>query len=268
MQKQSPVISLLTDFGQSDGYVGTMKGVILGISPSTRIVDLCENLRPQDIFGAAFVLLSSYKYFPKGTVHLTVVDPGVGSDRKIICLKTKNHIFLAPDNGVLSFITAQEKPEIIVEVTNKKLFLPDVSHTFHGRDIFAPVAAHIVNGVKIEDLGNKIEKINKIDFPWPILSPDKILTAEAIHMDSFGNIITNIDHITFNKIEKILPKGKTSITIADKKIENISKSYADNKEGELLAIFGSSGFLEIAINSGNAQKTLNFKIGDKIVMGA
>jgi len=268
MQKQPPVISLLTDFGRYDSYVGTMKGVILGINPFTQIIDLCEDISPQDIFGAAYALHSAYKYFPEGTVHLCVVDPGVGSDRKIICLKTEKYVFLAPDNGVLSFIITQDKPEIIIEVTNKEYFLPKVSNTFHGRDIFAPVAAHIVNGIELEKLGNKIDKIKKIDLPRPVLSPDGILTAEVIHIDIFGNLITNVDHVIFKRIKELRPDDKLPIVIAGKRILKINNSYADVNDENLLAIFGSSGFLEIAVNKGNAKKTLNAEKGDKVVIGS
>ncbi|MGR3218622.1 MAG: SAM hydrolase/SAM-dependent halogenase family protein, partial [Candidatus Anammoxibacter sp.] len=174
---QSPsIVTLLTDFGLHDEYVGVMKGVILGIDRSARIIDLSHSIKPQDIIGAAYVLLSAYKYFPAGTVNLVVVDPGVGSDRKIICVKTKDHIFLAPDNGILSILIAHETPEIIIEVTNKKYFLPEVSNTFHGRDIFAPVAAHLANGVKPEELGEELFAIQEIDIPVPVLTPNGTLT--------------------------------------------------------------------------------------------
>lgn len=267
MQKSPPVISILTDFGLRDNYVGIMKGVILGINPTVQIVDLCHNISPQDVFEAAYTLHSAYKYFPKGTIHLSVVDPGVGSDRKIICLKTEDYTFLAPDNGILSLIIANDKPKIIIEVTNREFFLPDISNTFHGRDIFAPIAAHISNGIKLENLGNKIEKIETINLPSTVLSPNGVLTANVMHIDSFGNLITNINHHIFNKIKLNAPNSNISVKIAGKKINKISESYADVGNKDLLSIFGSSGFLEISVNRGNAQKTLNVNKGDEVIVG-
>lgn len=268
MLKPFPVVTLLTDFGLQDGYVGVMKGVILRINPSAKIIDLCERIAHQDVFGTAYVLFSAYKYFPEQTVHVAVVDPGVGSNRKIVCLKTKEHIFLAPDNGILSFIVAHEKPEIIVEVTNKEYFLPEVSNTFHGRDIFAPVAGHILNGVNVENFGKKISKIKEITLPSPILSSNGILTAEIIYIDGFGNLITNIDCNVLKKVEFDVNSTNVgfSIVVGNNEIAGISKSYADVNDGDLLAIFGSSGYLEIAVNKGNAKELLNLKKGSKVII--
>lgn len=291
MSKAPSVITLLTDFGTKDGYVGTMKGIILRIIPHAQIVDLSEDVGPQDIFEGAFISFSAYKYFPKGTVHLLVVDPGVGSNRRVICVKTKEYTFVAPDNGILSLVVANEHPEFIIEVTNKKYFLPEVSDTFHGRDIFAPIAAYLLNGIKPEDLGNKIAAIKKIELPRPVLSPDGVLTAEIIYIDHFGNLITNIDYDTFENF-KLSASGRygyrkaakgykgyrldrdkvdltdkdLSIIIGDKEITKISKSYSETAEGGLLAIFGSSGFFEIAANKDNAKRLLKKKKGDKVVI--
>ncbi len=272
MTKPPPVITLLNDFGLLDGYTGAMKGVILQISPLAQIVDLCVNVNPQDVFGGAYILYTAHKYFPKGSVHVAVVDPGVGSNRKILCLKTKDYIFLAPDNGILSFIVDDEEPEFIIEVTNDKYFLPNVSNTFHGRDIFAPVAAHILNGVNPEELGNKISKIESLNLPRPVLSPEGVLTGEIIYIDSFGNTVTNIHHKSVERVRSsannnvALTSGDISIEIAGKKILRISESYAESNSGELLAIFGSSGYLEIAANRENAKNILNVNKGDKVVI--
>ena len=141
--RQPRVITLLTDFGNQDAYVGIMKGVIAGINPFANIVDICHSISPQDIFSGAYLLYTSYKYFPRKTIHVVVVDPGVGSRRNIICVETKNYFFLAPDNGILSFIVQEERLKSIIRVTNSKYFLPSLSSTFHGRDVFAPVAAHL-----------------------------------------------------------------------------------------------------------------------------
>jgi len=158
MPKKQSIITLITDFGLQDGYVGVMKGVMAGINSSANVIDISNTITAQDTFQAACVLGNSYNYFPKGTIHVVVVDPGVGSERKIICLKTKNYLLLAPDNGVLSFVIAKEESASIREVTNYKLFLPKLSNTFHGRDIFAPVAAHLSNGVDHKDLVKKLTR--------------------------------------------------------------------------------------------------------------
>ena len=265
MPKKQSIITLITDFGLQDGYVGVMKGVMAGINSSANVIDISNTITAQDTFQAACVLGNSYNYFPKGTIHVVVVDPGVGSERKIICLKTKNYLLLAPDNGVLSFVIAKEESASIREVTNYKLFLPKLSNTFHGRDIFAPVAAHLSNGVDHKDLGEKIVKVKKIDLPKPILSPDGKLTAEIIYVDSFGNLITNVNKEVIDRM-KVEPE-RVSIAMGRRRINGICSSYSDVGDNEALAIFGSSGYLEISVNLGNAGDILKLKKGDKLVLG-
>jgi S-adenosyl-L-methionine hydrolase (adenosine-forming) len=265
MLKKQSIITLITDFGLQDGYAGMMKGVIANVNPSANVIDISHNIEPQNVFQAAYVLNISYTYFPKGTIHVVVVDPGVGSDRRIICLKTKDYLFLAPDNGVLSFIVANEEFPSIREVTNGELFLPEVSNTFHGRDIFAPVAAHLSKGVSHKDLGKRTDKINEINLPKPIRSPGGVLTAEIIYVDGFGNLITNINREIIDRM-KIRPEGLV-ITMGRKRINGICKSYTDVGANEALAIFGSSGYLEISVNRGSARDVLNLKKGDKLVLG-
>ena len=265
MTKKQSIITLITDFGSQDGYTGVMKGVIANINPSASVIDISHNIEPQNVFQAAYVLNSSYTYFPKGTIHVVVVDPGVGSGRKILCLKTEDYLFLAPDNGALSFIVAKEEFPSIREVTNIKLFLPEVSNTFHGRDIFAPVAAHLLKGVNYKDLGKRVDRINEIKLPKPIRSPGGMLTAEIIYVDGFGNLITNVNKDVFNRMK--INTERVAITMGRKRINGICESYTDVGENEALAIFGSSGYLEISINQGRARDVLNLKKGDKLVIG-
>src|SRR3990172_5235382 len=170
------VITLLTDFGNQDAYVGIMKGVIAGINPFANIIDICHSIPPQDIFSGAYLLYTSYKYFPRKTIHVAVVDPGVGSRTDIVCVETKDYFFLVPDNGLLSFILQEERPKSIFRVTNNKYFLPSPSNTFHGRDVFAPVAAHLSLGVKPQKMGIKINQ----------------LEHKIIYIEKFRNLITNI----------------------------------------------------------------------------
>ncbi|HHT9159902.1 MAG TPA: SAM hydrolase/SAM-dependent halogenase family protein, partial [Candidatus Brocadiaceae bacterium] len=186
------VITLLTDFGNQDAYVGVMKGVITGINPLANIIDICHNIPPQDVFNAAYLLYTSYKYFPRGTIHVAVVDPGVGSRRDIVCVVTKDYFFLVPDNGILSFIIQDEKPKSIFRITNSKYFLPSPSNTFHGRDVFAPVSAHLSLGAKLRQLGIKINQLKQLDIPKPDYKKTGQLEGQVIYIDRFGNLISNI----------------------------------------------------------------------------
>lgn len=261
--KKRPVITLLTDFGTEDSYVGIMKGVISGINPEASVIDLCHEISPQDVLEGAYVLYSSYKFFPGGTIYVSVVDPGVGSERKIICVKTRNYLFLAPDNGILSLVLTDEKPQLIVDVTNKNYFLPAISETFHGRDIFAPVAAHLSAGVNPSKLGKERKKIKVLEMPSSDNSTKGVLVGEIIYIDRFGNLITNIRRGDFlNLLGAVLPRpNDVTVKAGKRKISGISNSYADVPAGKPLAIFGSSGFLEISVNRGSAHDVLGLKRG-------
>lgn len=255
------VITLLTDFGERDPYVASMKGVILGINPEAKIVDITHQIPPQDILEAAYTLFTSYRYFPKGTIHIIVVDPGVGSRRRIIALKTENYIFIAPDNGVLSLILKKKKIKEIIEITNEKYFLKPVSDTFHGRDIFSPVAAYLSRGTPLRNLGKKIKKIKELKIATPEIKKGKLI-GRIIHIDRFGNLVTNVDREILSKLK--IKNEKAKIEIGKRKIAGVKRSYVSVGKGELLALFGSSGFLEVSVNLGNASKVLGVKRGEKI----
>ena len=283
------VITLLTDFGNQDAYVGIVKGVIAGINPFANIVDICHNVPSQDIFSGAYLLYTSYKYFPRKTIHVAVVDPGVGSKRDIVCVETKDYFFLVPDNGLLSFIVQEEKPKSIIRVTNNKYFLPLPSSTFHGRDVFAPVAAHLSLGVKPQQLGIKINQLEQLDIPKPVRKKTGQVEGQIIYIDRFGNLITNItkEHLVkgvegqksedrSQKLENRMKQRKTTLkelfslcntietVIGRKKVVGLSNTYLDVNAGEPLVLFGSAGFLEISINQGNAQKYFRVDRGNKI----
>ena len=289
------VITLLTDFGNQDAYVGIMKGVIAGINPFANIIDICHSIHPQDIFSGAYLLYTSYKYFPRKTIHVAVVDPGVGSRRDIICVETKDYFFLVPDNGLLSFIIQNEKPKSIFRITNNKYFLPSPSNTFHGRDVFAPVAAHLSLGVKPQQLGIKINQLEQLDMPKPVHKKTGHVEGQIIHIDRFGNLITNItkEYLVkgtggqksdigskksevrgkkpeaFEKTSKdkmLLKYDTIETTIGKKRIVGLSKTYTDAKPGEPLVLIGSAGFLEVSINQGNAQKYFKADKGGKIII--
>ena len=253
-----PPIVLLTDFGLTDPFVGVMKGVILKITPRVPLVDLSHGITPQDISQGSLVLKTSYTYFPPQTIFVTVIDPGVGSKRKAIILKTKNYTFVAPDNGILYPIFISNASSCIYEIKNDQFFLNPVSHTFQGRDVFAPVAAYLSKRVSPKSFGPRILHLKKLTWPHPWIK-SKTLLGEIIAIDRFGNLMTNIE-------ARHLAGTPTKLTIyfRNKTIRGLRTSYAEVKKGKLLAILGSMGFLEIATNQGSAQAILKAKIGDQI----
>ncbi|MDR4509663.1 MAG: SAM-dependent chlorinase/fluorinase [Candidatus Brocadiaceae bacterium] len=264
VKHRQPVIALLTDFGAQDAYVGIMKGVIAAINPQSSIIDICHSIPPQDIFQGAYLLYTAYKYFPKDTIHVAVVDPGVGSERDIVCVHTKDYLFLAPDNGILGFILPHERPQTIVRITNKKYFLPSPSTTFHGRDIFAPVAAHLSLGVKLQQLGIETDHLNTLCLPMPRKKRKGGIEGEVIAIDRFGNLITNITKDYLKGLK--CPQRNIGILIGKRKITGLGKSYAEANIGMPLALFGSSGFLEVSINQGNAGKYFKVEKGAKVAI--
>lgn len=253
-------ISLLTDFGDKDNFVGVMKAVILNINPQAKIIDLCHNVKPQDIMEAAFLLKSSFKYFPKATVHLVVVDPGVGSRRRKILVETKNYYFVAPDNGVLSPSLEAEEAEGIVEITKDEYFLRPVSDTFHGRDIFAPVAAWLSLGKGIDAFGKRIKVIKRLILSKPKSLRNK-LVGEVVYIDCFGNLVTNITRSAF---EGFIRGSGFKICIQEETIHKISRSYQEVRKNKPLAVFDSFGNLEISIAQANAKECLSAAKGTTV----
>ena len=260
----SGIITLTTDFGTSDLYVGVMKGVILNINPHTQLVDITHAIPPQDIRAAAFLVDSAYGYFPTGTIHLIVVDPGVGSHRRAVACQTEHGCFVCPDNGVLSYILREEVPYRAVAIENLAYCLPQISNTFHGRDIFAPVAAHLSQGVPLDQFGRPIDDLVRFPIPAPQVAYSKII-GHVLWIDRFGNLITNISDETLKSFD--LQRGFV-IKIGSMTLDRLNRSYTESEVGELLAIIGSSGRLEISINQGNAASTLGLKQGDAITICA
>jgi len=247
------VIALLTDFGLKDGFVGSMKGVILSINPSVKIIDISHEINSFDILEGALVLGASYKYFPKKTIFVAVVDPGVGTEREPIVVETENYYFVAPNNAVLTLALKNEKIKNIVKIQNTELTLKRDNETFHGRDIFAPVSAHISKGYPIDKIGDKLDRITTLDFPTPT-EEGKYIIGEIIKFDKFGNGITNIDKLPeFEYIE-----------IKEYKINRIAKSFLDGERDKPNIIKGSFGFYEIFTPLGSARDKFNLKIGEKI----
>ncbi|HPA14269.1 MAG TPA: SAM-dependent chlorinase/fluorinase [Desulfobacterales bacterium] len=260
------IITLLTDFGVEDEYVGIMKGVILSIAPSARIIDITHQIEPQDLVRAAYITKYSYRYFPRGAVHAVVVDPGVGTSRSILALEIKGHIFLAPDNGILTLLMDSETVDTMIRVDNREYFLESVSRTFHGRDIFAPVAAHLANGVAIKKLGPPADpkQLARLPIQYPAVSNRGELIGFIVSIDRFGNLITNIDWESLEKFCRT-GTGKTpEITIAGRKITGLSRSYENVKPKNPLMIIGSRGCIEIAVNRGSARLHFMAEKGDKV----
>jgi S-adenosylmethionine hydrolase len=257
------VISLLTDFGTQDEYVGVVKGVILGINPAATIVDLSHAVAPQDVPAAAYLIKSAFRYFPRGSVHVTIVDPGVGSRRAIVAARMGGHTFVAPDNGILSLLLVEEHPEQIVSVTNEQWFLQPVSRTFHGRDIFAPVAGHLSLGVDLASLGLPMNSgdLVRLPFSHPSMGPSGRLEGVVVTVDRFGNLVTNIDMPRLQPLVDQAGDRGLIIEVGGRQIDGLAVSYSHYGPGGLLAIAGSRDCLEIAVNMGNAAEILNVKPG-------
>ena len=260
------IITLLTDFGTKDEYVGVMKGVILSINPSAVIVDVTHHIGPQNVVQASYMVQATYPYFPKGTVHIVVVDPGVGSDRSILAVKAAGQIFVAPDNGVLTALMDSVETETIVRVENTRYFLTPVSHTFHGRDIFAPVGAYLAKGARIQSLGTIMRHTqpNRLRLPQPQISASRELIGTIIAIDRFGNLMTNIDSAILEKFCRPSLKNRLYIRIGEHEITGLSPNYSSVPPEHPLAVMGSRGFLEIGVNCGSARETFNAGIGEPV----
>ena len=261
------VVTLLTDFGIGAEYAGLMKGVILSISPTATIVDISHHIRRQDIEQAAFAIHSSYRYFPAGTVHLIVVDPGVGGERSLLALSMQKQFFIAPDNGVLSLLIAEKRISALVRITNSSLFLKPVSRTFHGRDIIAPVGARVANGVHLTQLGPPMapEDAVCLNSLHARVSDGGEIVGKVVFIDDFGNLITNID---FEKLSEIYrDTSKIRIRIRAHVIFGLSETYETVPSHTPLALVGSRGYLEIAVNKGNAARMLMAGRGDHVWVG-
>ena len=268
------IITLTTDFGLNDAYVAAMKGVILGINPEATLVDICHTIRPQNTSQTAFVLSTAYRFFPQKTIHLVVVDPGVGTERRAIILRTPSADFVAPDNGVLSYVIQELSAEPVadnprlqqvklertleaVEITNSQFWRTPVSPTFHGRDILAPGAALLSLGFPPINFGEAITSLTMLPLPQPYQRPDGSLAGHILHIDNFGNLITNIR-------SSDLPSTKELITIevGDQVITGLSRTYAEGRG--LLTLIGSSGHLEVSLKGGSASAFLDAEVGNEV----
>ncbi len=261
------LVTLTTDFGQFDGYAAVLKGVILTINPQAQPLDFTHQIEPQNVAQAAYLLHTGYRYFPSGSVHLIVVDPGVGSDRKAIALATPEYAFVAPDNGVLTYVWDAAVARwgrdklTLVELDNPRWWRPDISTTFHGRDIFAPVAAHLAAGVNITELGRPLDELVRLPLKQPAQRPDGRWEGHIVHVDRFGNCITSFTREFLNDVGS---DESIEVHILDQRINNICRTYGDSEWGMVMALIGSSGRLELAVRNGNAAQLLGVGVGDSL----
>lgn len=264
-----PIITLLTDFGERDGYVGAMKGVILGITPHVSLVDISHDIPPQDIPSAAYVLWSTYRFFPPDTVHLVVVDPGVGTERRPIAVQTRHGRFVAPDNGVLGYVLEQEGEWQAVHLTERRFWRPEVSMTFHGRDVFAPAAAHLAAGVPLHELGPAITDPAPMPFPLVRRLDETRCQARLVYIDRFGNCVTNLPAEYPLAGRPAASWGPAlSARLGDHFIHGLYPTYAAVAPGQPLLLVGSSGLVEIAVREGNAAERFQACIGEEVLFRA
>lgn len=254
------IITLTTDFGSKDVYVGVMKGVILGIAPDAVIVDISHSVRPQNVRQAGFLLASATPYFPPNTIHIVVVDPGVGTERRAIAVQTQRAWYVAPDNGVLSFVLNRESALRIVNLTNARYWLPTVSATFHGRDVFAPVAAHLARGVSVDDLGEPVDEIVTLPLSQPTRRADGSIVGHVLHIDQFGNCVTDIP------AEMLAATPHVDVEVAGCRIRGLVPTYAMVAPGAPVVLIGSVGYLEIAVREGSAACQMGIEVGEQVVV--
>jgi len=259
-----PIITLTTDFGLSDHFVGVMKGVILGIAPAARLIDISHGVAPYDIAGGAFTIAQAYRYFPKRTIHVVVIDPGVGSARRPLLAEMAGQYFIAPDNGVLGMVLAREqsaplKPKVR-HITADKYFLHPVSRTFHGRDVFSPVAAHLAAGVAPARFGKRIEDYLRASFSKPEHTSKRSWTGMILKADHFGNLATNFHIDQFPSVRTHAFSLKAGL----RTITRLALTFSECAPGELFVIVGSSGYLELAASEGSAAEALGCGAGSPV----
>jgi S-adenosylmethionine hydrolase len=251
-----PILTFTTDFGLSDHYVGTMKGIALGICPQAQLVDISHDVKPFSIPDGAYLIAQAYRHFPKKTVHVVVIDPGVGTSRRPILLEAAGQYFVAPDNGVLSMIYLAEKHKIRL-IANERYFRHPVSRTFHGRDIFTPVAAHVAAGVLPSQMGKTIDDYLRPAFSKPVRTGKRTWTGQILRIDRFGNIVTNFHRDDFPNLEE----RNYALGIGPVEISVLAQNYTECGPGETFLIFGSSGYLEVSMNQDSAARKIGCEAG-------
>jgi S-adenosylmethionine hydrolase len=255
VKKPAGVVALLTDFGLRDPYVGILKGVLLSVHPAARLVDLSHEVRPQDVLEARDLLSASWRWFPAGTVFVAVVDPGVGSGRDVVAVETERHLFLAPDNGLLGFLEEEGLVRRAVRVVDPRYFLRPVSNTFHGRDVFAPVAARLARGLDLGRLGPAAGRLRTLPAPPRPRAGRGVLVGRVVSVDRFGNLVTDLPASGLEGADRV------DIRVGRARIGRMRSSYASAKAGELFGIVGSRGTLEISMNRDDASRRTGARVG-------
>lgn len=262
MAPAARIITLTTDFGYRDPFVGIMKGVVSAINPAAVTVDLTHGVAPQDVTGGALALAAAVDFFPEGTIHVAVVDPGVGGNRLPILIETDRACYVGPDNGLLSLAAGRQRLTRVIHLSNPDHHLRPASATFHGRDVFAPVAAHVSAGVPLEELGETVETFERLNLPVPERKGENRMEGEVIYVDGFGNLTTNIRREDLERFEP----GNVSVRVGDRVIRGLSANYASAGTGNHLALINSWGFLEISRCDGNAQAALGAGVGTRLAL--
>ena len=257
------VITLLTDFGLQDEFVGVVHGVILGRCPAARIVDLCHAVPPGDCRRAAYLLHWAYRYFPPGTIHVIIVDPGVGTGRRVLCARAHGQRFLAPDNGVLTTVLQRAHRPVVHEVRNPRYWLPSVHATFHGRDLFAPVAAHLALGVRPEALGPRTARWVRLALPR-VRRQGRRWSGTVVDIDRFGNLVTNVEAAVIRASAR--RPAQLRLHVNRRIIRGLVRTYGDVRRGALTAMVGSRGLVEIAVREGSAARALAARVGDPVAL--
>jgi S-adenosyl-L-methionine hydrolase (adenosine-forming) len=258
-----PVVALLTDFGLRDHYAGTMKGVVLSVCPEATLIDITHDVPPHDVMTAGLELAASYRYFPAGTVFLVVVDPGVGSPRRPIAAEAGDYRFIAPDNGVLTAVFKETAPRRVVELTERRYARPTVSRTFEGRDRFAPAAGWLAKGVELKALGRSLADYVRLEIPDPVTTESEV-RGEVLRVDRFGNLITNIDRRSFERLGRA--GDALEVSAGEHRVGRLVTTYAEIAPGEVCSLFGSTDHLEIAANATSAAETLGLDRGAAVAI--
>ncbi len=256
------IIALMTDFGTRDHYVATMKGMILQIDPKATLVDVTHEIDPQELVGGTFILRQAFPYFPAGTIFVAVIDPTVGTSRRILAARYSHRIILAPDNGLLTLVHRDAEVQEVRVVDNRRLMAGSLSSTFHGRDIFAPVAGHLSKGVPLSQVGPVAGQIQTLHLPAPTCLPNGGLDGEVLFIDRFGNLITNISELDLSAAHSLARSHR--IAVGPRAVGPIHLTYADVAQGELIALIGSTQMLEVAVNGGSAAATLDARRGTPV----
>jgi len=259
---RAPLITLTTDFGTGSPYVAAMKGVILSINPAVAIVDLTHDVRPHDVRHGALILEDVAERFPPETIHVAVVDPGVGTDRAIVYARIGRRGYVAPDNGLLSRLSRRTRPSTVIRLSEPAYWLDPVSKTFHGRDVMAPVAAHLSLGIDPAELGPVVDRLVELDWPRPVVAPGRI-EGEVLDVDAFGNLITNVDAALLGRIAE---PGRARVEIAGRVVDGIASTYGDRPRGSWIALIGSTGRLELSLVEGNAAQKTGARPGDRAIV--